>query len=112
VADPLYLLQESRRVLKPGGRAVFVTPNVERLGFEFYDDYSHIRPFTRRGLDRAASDAGFAKHFVTYYHKGIPLTKLLHRRGTLSLEGALRVQSFFAPFGGLMKDTLVLVAEK
>jgi SAM-dependent methyltransferase len=112
VTDPLFLLQESRRVLKPGGRAVFVTPNVERLGFSFYNDYSHIRPFTQKGLDRVAADAGFPTHSVTYYHKGIPLTKLLHRRGMLSLGGALTIQSFLAPFGFLLKDTLVLIAEK
>lgn len=112
VNDPVFLLRESLRVLKPGGRAVFVTPNVERLGFAFYNDYSHIRPFTKTGLDRAAEDAGFPKHFVTFYHKGIPLTKLLHRRGLLSLEGALKAQSFLFPFGFSMKDTLVLVAQK
>jgi len=112
VANPLFLLQESRRVLKPGGHAVFVTPNVQTVGFEFYIDYTHIRPFTKTSLQRAANDAGFSQFSVYYYHSGIPLTKFLNRRGLLSLEGALRIQSFFYNFGFRMKDTLVLVAEK
>lgn len=112
VTDPLLLLQESRRVLKPGGRAVYVTPNVKTLGFDFYMDYTHIRPFTKTSLERAANDAGFSKYSVCYYHKGIPLTKFLNRRGLLSLEGALRIQSLLYNFGFRMKDTLVLVAEK
>jgi len=112
VANPLFLLQESRRVLKPGGRAVFVTPNVKTLGFDFYTDYTHIRPFTTTGLERVANDAGFSKYSTCYYHTGIPLTKFLNRRGLLSLEGALKIQSSFYHLGFRIKDTLVPVAEK
>lgn len=59
-----------------------------------------------------ANDAGFTKYSVSYYHSGIPLTKFLNRRGLLSLEGALKIQSFFYNLGFRMKDTLVLIAEK
>jgi SAM-dependent methyltransferase len=112
VEDPLFLMKECHRVLKTGGHAVMVTPNVQSLGFEFYADYTHIRPFTKVSLERVAYDAGFSRYTVFYSYTGIPLTKFLHTRGWLSTRGALAVQTFFYQFGMKIKDTLVLVAEK
>ena len=112
VENPLFLMKECLRVLKPGGRAVIVTPNVRAVGFEFYIDYTHIRPFTSTSLERIACDAGFSLYDVQYSYTGIPLTKFLNRRGFLSIEGALKVQSFFYFLGASVKETLILVAKK
>jgi SAM-dependent methyltransferase len=112
VENPLFLMKECHRVLRRGGRAVIVTPNVQSVGFEFYIDYTHIRPFTRRSLERIAYDAGFSRYAVHYSHTGIPLTKFLNRRGWLSIHGALQIQSLFYTLGARVKETLVLVAEK
>jgi SAM-dependent methyltransferase len=112
VENPLYLMKECLRVLKPGGRAVIVTPNVRSVGFDFYIDYTHIRPFTATSLQRIAYDAGFSHHSVQYSYTGIPLTKFLNHRSWLSIAGALRIQSFFYKLGAKVVDTLVLVAEK
>ena len=112
VESPLFLMKECLRVLKPAGRAVIVTPNVQSIGFKFYADYTHIRPFTKTSLERVAYDAGFSRSTVLYSYTGIPLTKLLHTRGWLSINGALSVQSFFYQLGMKVKETLVLVAEK
>jgi SAM-dependent methyltransferase len=112
VESPLALMKECHRVLKPGGKAVMVTPNVESIGFKFYADYTHIRPFTRTSLGRVAYDAGFSDFKVFYSYTGIPLTKFLHKRGWLSIKGALSAQSFFYSLGMKVKDTLVLVAVK
>jgi SAM-dependent methyltransferase len=111
VEDPLFLMKECRRVLKPGGKAIIVTPNVRAVGFDFYVDYTHIRPFTTTSLERVAYDAGFSRHTVQYAHTGIPLTKLLQSRGLLSIPGALNVQSFFYNLGARVRETLVLIAE-
>ena len=112
VENPLFLIKECHRVLKPAGRAVIVTPNVQSIGFKFYADYTHIRPFTKTSLERVAYDAGFSRYTVLYSYTGIPLTKFLNTRGWLSIEGALAVQSFFYQLGMKVKETLVLVAEK
>ena len=112
VEDPLFLMKECHRVLRPAGRAVIVTPNVQTLGFTFYADYTHIRPFTKTSLERVAFDAGFSRYTVLYSYTGIPLTKLLNRRGWMSIEGALAVQTFFYRLGMKIKNTLVLVAGK
>jgi len=112
VENPLFLMKECHRVLKPGGRAVIVTPNVQSIGFKFYADYTHIRPFTKTSLERVAYDAGFSQYTVLYSYTGIPLTKFLHAHGWLSIKQALAVQSFFYGLGMKVKETLVLVAEK
>ena len=45
-------LSEIHRVLKPGGSIVVMTPNWSSQGSNFYDDPTHLRPYTARTLDR------------------------------------------------------------
>lgn len=59
--NPLNFLKEIKRILKPGGRAVILTPNCPHmLNKNFWDDYTHLRPFTKKSLEMIAYDAGFS----------------------------------------------------
>ncbi len=54
-------LKEIKRILKPGGRAVILTPNCPyMLNKNFWDDYTHLRPFTKKSLEMITYDAGFS----------------------------------------------------
>ena len=53
VANTDNFLSESLRTLKPGGFAVFMTPDWKSAYKFFWDDYTHIKPFTRRSLQNA-----------------------------------------------------------
>ena len=64
--DPLRCLVEVRRVLRPGGYACFVVPSAESLRRGFYDDYTHVRPFTHASMTQLAKDAGFTRHQTHY----------------------------------------------
>ena len=43
-------LSEIYRVLKPGGSAIIMTPDWKAQFRHFYDDYTHVQPFTMMGL--------------------------------------------------------------
>lgn len=66
LSEPLLFFKEAYRVLGSGGKAVFLTPNCPyMLSREFYDDYTHVRPFTRVSLAMIAYDAGIPKECVS-----------------------------------------------
>jgi len=54
-----HLLSEALRVLKPGGMAIFMAPDWETDYRYFYDDYTHVRAFTKKGIYIALNLAGF-----------------------------------------------------
>ena len=87
--DPIHVLQEIHRVLKPQGTVVLTTPNVAResnikkleRGENIYDPYSrygiygrHNREYTVNELDEIFSKTGFSieRKFTKFVHFGQP----------------------------------------
>lgn len=50
IRDPNHFMKEMYRVLKPGGRVITMTPDWHSQMFIFYDDPTHIHPYTCTGL--------------------------------------------------------------
>ena len=63
LAEPGRALAELRRVLKPDGYACVIVPSPNDMA-AFYDDYTHVRPYTHASLTQLAEDTGFQKHRV------------------------------------------------
>ncbi|MEW5791481.1 MAG: class I SAM-dependent methyltransferase [Pseudomonadota bacterium] len=71
VFDPIALLQETRRLLKPGGKVVVVTPNMASMGHQRFGQVwrgleppRHLHLFSRRTLLECAKRAGFERYQV------------------------------------------------
>jgi SAM-dependent methyltransferase len=63
---PERLAAESARVLRPGGRLLIATPDIERCGFHFWVDHTHVRPFTAPSLCGLLEMSGFSVDVVTH----------------------------------------------
>lgn len=61
VANADNFLKETRRILKPGGLAILMTPDWNTQAHMFWDDYTHVKPWTRKGLQNALKIHGFEK---------------------------------------------------
>jgi SAM-dependent methyltransferase len=71
VQQPLLLAQEMRRVLRPRGVLIAYVPTqwsqLYPFPANFYDDYTHVRAFSRVGLGRLLEDAGFRRIVIDGY---------------------------------------------
>jgi SAM-dependent methyltransferase len=59
VRDITPLLNECHRVLAPGGRMVSLVPDWTAQWRHFFDDWTHVRPFTLTGLRECIQSHGF-----------------------------------------------------
>ena len=60
-------VSESLRILKQGGVAVFMTPDWRSQCLCFWDDYTHIKAFTRKSLQNAMIINGFRDVNCSYF---------------------------------------------
>lgn len=53
------LLSECQRVLRPGGTMISLVPCFNAQWSHFFDDWTHVRPFTLTGLSQCLQSHGF-----------------------------------------------------
>jgi SAM-dependent methyltransferase len=96
--DPVQALARCYRLLRPGGRLLISTPNLNSLGHQhrFADNWLHLDPprhfflFSPRSLEQAARAAGFEDVAISTSARGARMTWLtsatIARCGKLPLE--------------------------
>lgn len=108
--SPLDFLYQIKRILKPGGRAVILTPNCPYAVDKgiFWLDKTHQHPLTRENLLSLASEAGFSEIVITEDFRCFPGLGRLIRWFNLSPEVISKLQRMFF-IRGL---SLILVLKK
>jgi SAM-dependent methyltransferase len=64
-----HFLSELYRVLQPGGKIVIMTPSWEHVYRDFFNDYTHVRPFHRKGLQDCMKIHDFQNVKVEYFYQ-------------------------------------------
>ncbi|VVB63241.1 Ubiquinone biosynthesis O-methyltransferase [uncultured archaeon] len=84
LSDPGLFVSECRRVLKPGGRVIIMTPDWLTQMKIFFDDYTHRQPYTVTSLNDLLKTSGFKDvHAERFYQLPVlwryPVLKVLSK---------------------------------
>jgi len=108
--SPLDFLYQIKRILRPGGQAVVLTPNCPFAVDEgiFWLDKTHQHPLTRENLLDLAAKVGFSGVTVTEDFRCFPGLGFLMRLTSIGPETVARWERFF----GVRSLSLIMVLIK
>ena len=86
--DPSNFLSEVKRILKPGGALWMDTPDIAADGTDFWNDPTHVHPYTRKSLKLLLGMSEYRDIRITpnyrckpiKYYKGSELNFFIARR--------------------------------
>ena len=85
LVNPSNLMSESIRVLRSGGKIVILTPDWKSQINTFYDDFTHVKPYTKDSVERLLDLCGFENIMTEKFYQ-LPVLwkyKFLRIFGTL-----------------------------
>lgn len=103
-SEIIFILKESFRILKRGGKIIIIQPNIALTGYKYWDFFDHIIPLTDKSLIEAIKIAGFRldsvkRRFLPYTTKEIKINS------DIFLKIYLKFSIFQSVFG---KQSLII----
>ena len=71
--EPISFAEDCYRVLKPGGKVLFLTPDWESNHRFFFDDVTHVTPFSTVTMQQLLELSGF-QNVISYRFRQLPVT--------------------------------------
>ena len=71
--EPIIFAEDCYRVLKPGGKVIFLTPDWESNHRIFFDDVTHVTPFSTVTMQQLLELTGF-ENVISYRFRQLPVT--------------------------------------
>ena len=71
--EPVAFAEDCYRILKPGGKVLFLTPDWEANQKIFFDDVTHVTPFSRATMRQVLELSGF-DCLASYRFRQLPIT--------------------------------------
>lgn len=94
LSDPGHFVVETRRVLKPKGVLWLSTPDIQACGLTFWNDATHVHPYTRQSLKQVLEMNGFDDIIVTPNYRCKPISLYRGRKFDFFLA------RYLMPFAG------------
>jgi SAM-dependent methyltransferase len=69
LSDPGKYLSEIKRILKPGGRLIIMTPDWYSQYMIFYNDHTHKQPYTLESLKNTLIESGFRDIDIRFFYQ-------------------------------------------
>lgn len=107
--NPKQLMEEMYRVLCYGGKIILMTPDIKKVNFNFWNDYTHQKPFTKESLRRLAIDTKFQDIKIYNFSQGVFGMRKLYK---FKLVTPYFIKILSIIFGKYFGTVLILEARK
>jgi len=107
--EPAAAAQEIRRVLSPGSPMCLIVPSERQVGHGFYDDITHVRPYSPASLTQLATMSGFSTHRVSELVWTVGMNRVRRLRGDDAAQRFLDVMDHFGRRLGLVNRMMLVL---